>query len=273
MWRLGPDQFLVPLLGTNGSEGYNQPRQELPQTYWQSGHVDAIRTATIREQGSMSGARIRPLLIDAAYSCDIDSETDWQRTEWILASFDRPLVRPRMPDARFPDPIRLIVLDFDGVLTDNRVWVGEDGEEWVACNRSDGLGLDAVRRLGIGLFVISTEANPVVGARCRKLGLEYAQGVPDKAACLEGLVAQRGLDMAQVVYVGNDINDLPCMRLVGCAVAVADAHSDVLAEADVVLTRAGGHAAVRELCDRVCRHLGAFLTGSMQKDRAKFTSP
>src|SRR5262249_24807824 len=153
----------------------------LPQTYWQTGHVDAIRTTTILDKASMTGTRIKPLFIDAAYAGDIDSEGDWQRTEQMLASFDRPLVRPQLSpgvaEPRFADAVRLMVLDFDGVLTDNRVWVGEDGEEWVACNRSDGVGLEAVRRLGVELLVISTESNPVVGARCRKLGLEYLQGI------------------------------------------------------------------------------------------------
>ena len=142
-------------------------------------------------------------------------------------------------------------------MTDNRVWVGSDGDEWVACNRSDGLGLERLRRLGVGLFVISAEEHPVVGARCRKLGLEYAQGVSDKATCLRELLARRRIDLTQVVYVGNDINDLACMRIVGCGVAVADAHHDVLAEADLVLAQSGGHGAVRELCDRVSAHLAS----------------
>jgi N-acylneuraminate cytidylyltransferase len=154
-----------------------------------------------------------------------------------------------------PDEVGLVVFDFDGVLTDNRVWVSSSGDEWVACNRSDGLGLERLRRLGVELFVMSTEANPVVGARCDKLGLPYQQNVSDKAGCLRELLARRGMDAAQVIYVGNDINDLACMRLVGCGVAVADAHPDVLVEADVVLTRRGGHGAVREACDRVSAHI------------------
>jgi CMP-N-acetylneuraminic acid synthetase len=152
MWRLQADGAMVPLLDTEGPEPYNQPRQQLPATYWQTGHVDAIRTATIRERASMSGARTKALVIDGAYTCDIDTEADWQRTEWTLAHFDRPLVLPRTAHARLPDDIRLIVFDFDGVMTDNRVWVSAHGDEWVACNRSDGLGLERLRRLGVGLM-------------------------------------------------------------------------------------------------------------------------
>ena len=249
MWRLQPDGTLAPLLATD-EEAYNRPRQVLPQTYWQTGHVDAIRSCVINERGSMSGSRIGALVLDPVYGCDIDSEADWKRTEWLLDHLDRAVVRPgnRRP---FPEDLRLVVFDFDGVMTDNRVWVGQHGDEWVACNRSDGLGLDKLRELGLECFVLSTETNPVVAARCRKLGLAFEHGVPDKADRLRRLLCERGLTPSQVVYVGNDINDIGCLRLAGCGVVVADAHPDAVRAADIVLTRAGGHGAVRELCDRL----------------------
>jgi YrbI family 3-deoxy-D-manno-octulosonate 8-phosphate phosphatase len=250
MWRLQPDGMMVPLLAAAGSEAYNRPRQELPPTYWQTGHVDAFRTRVIRQHGSMSGSRMRPLVLDPAYACDIDAEADWTRTEWLLARFDRPLIRPgaRRP---LPDDLRLVVFDFDGVMTDNRVWVSEQGDEWVACNRSDGLGLEALHRLGVECLVLSTETNPVVAARCRKLKLACEHGVADKADRLRRLIAERGLTPAQIVYVGNDVNDIGCLRLAGCGVVVADAHPEARRAADIALTRAGGHGAVRELCDRL----------------------
>jgi N-acylneuraminate cytidylyltransferase len=199
----------------------------------------------------MSGNRIRALVVDPAYACDIDTEADWRRAEWLLGHLDRPIVRPAGHRRPFPLTPRLIVFDFDGVMTDNRVWVGEQGNELVACNRSDGLGLAMLQRLGLDLFVLSTETNPVVGSRCRKLALPYEQGVPDKGDRLRTLLRERGIAPSDVIYIGNDINDLDCMRLVGCGVAVADAHPDVLRVADVTLTCAGGHGAVRELCDRL----------------------
>lgn len=260
MWCLQADGVMVPLLEIDGRESYNAPRQQLPIAYWQTGHVDAIRTATILEKASMSGTRIKPLVIDAAYACDIDTETDWQRTEWMLAHFDQPIVRPRSRETRFPDDLRLIVFDFDGVMTDNRVWVTGSGQEWVAVNRSDGLGLEQLRATGVELFVLSTETDPIVGARCRKLRLDYEQGISDKVTRLRELLAVRGIEPAQVVYVGNDVNDLACIRFVGCGVAVADAHPEVLREADMVLTRSGGHGAVRELCDRVRAHFSVRAT-------------
>lgn len=258
MWRIQPDGAMAPLLAGEGVEPFNSPRQELPTTYWQTGHVDAIRTATILRQRSMTGSRILPLVIDPAYTCDIDDERDWRITELALERFHQSMVVPRShagtqagTQAGLPEDLRLIVFDFDGVMTDNRVWTAQDGEEWVACSRSDGLGITLLRQHGIDALVLSTEENPVVGRRCAKLGLPFEQSVPDKGRRLRALLAERGIAPSQVVYVGNDVNDLECMRLCGCAVAVADAHRDVLREADLVLDSRGGHGAVRELCDRV----------------------
>src|SRR5262249_25597802 len=155
------------------------------------------------------GERIQALVLDDAYACDIDTETDWRRAEWLLEHLDRPVVRPAARGS-FPENPRLVVFDFDGVMTDNRVWVGENGDEWVACNRSDGIGLERLRQLGLALFVLSTEPNPVVASRCRKLCLPFEQGVRDKAGRLRSLLQERGLAASDVVYVGNDINDIEC---------------------------------------------------------------
>jgi N-acylneuraminate cytidylyltransferase len=146
---------------------------------------------------------------------------------------------------------QLVVFDFDGVVTDNAVWVSEDGTESVRCDRSDGLGLQMLTKVGVPVLVLSTERNPVVAARCAKLGLPVEQGVPDKGARLLEILADRSIDASEVLYVGNDVNDASCLELVGTAVVVADAHPDVHDLADLVLSRMGGHGAVRELCDRL----------------------
>lgn len=262
MWHIQDDGSMRPLLDTEFEEPYNMPRQKLPPTYWQTGHIDAIRYATIMAQGSMTGQHIRSLVLDARYTIDIDTERDWERAEWMLERLELPFTRPGTELPALSKDIRLLVLDFDGVLTDNRVWVNQDGHELVSFDRSDGTGLSLVQRRGIELFVLSSEPNPVVGARCRKLKLACQQGVKNKEAVLRAMVRERDLDWSQIVYVGNDINDLDCMRLAGCGVAVADAHPTVLAEADLILTRPGGHGAVRELCDRILEHLQRRKNGA-----------
>lgn len=147
--------------------------------------------------------------------------------------------------------IRLVVFDFDGVFTDNRVLVGEDGREYVFCNRADGLGLANLRQRGIDCIVLSTETNPVVAKRCEKLRLECFQGCADKWETLTEILWRRKIDPAQVGFVGNDINDLACMENAGVAIGVADAAPEIKAIAHLVTSRRGGEGAVREVCDLV----------------------
>ena len=255
MWRVNDQGQLKPLLElVDLKEAYNAPRQALPQTYWQTGHIDAIRVATILNKASLSGDVIYPLLMDPHYAIDIDTLRDWQRAEWIISQGDLPMVHPGNNKRALPSQVDLLVLDFDGVMTDDRVWVNQEGGETVAANRRDGLGIAMLRKLGIPMLVLSTETNPIVSARCRKLELPAIQGVADKANALRSLLVERQLDPQHVVYLGNDVNDLPCFSLVGCAIAVADAHPDVIAQADLVLSHRGGHGAVRELCDRILQN-------------------
>lgn len=146
-----------------------------------------------------------------------------------------------------------MVFDFDGVFTDNRVLVGEDGSEYVFCNRADGLGLANLQQNGIDCIVLSTETNPVVARRCEKLKLECFQGCADKGEVLEEILRRKKIDSARVGYVGNDINDLDCMKNVGVAICVADAAPEIRALAHWITSRRGGEGAVREICDLVIR--------------------
>lgn len=145
--------------------------------------------------------------------------------------------------------IRLIVFDFDGVFTDNMVYVSQDGSEAVRCSRSDGIGLRKLERAGIQKVVISTETNPVVSLRCRKLGIRCVQGCEDKRLALETIIQELGLVLEQVAFVGNDVNDLSCLTSVGLPIVVQDAHSDVIPSARYRTKAFGGSGAVREICD------------------------
>lgn len=256
MWKLGADGRMQPLLAVQGlAEPYNAPRQALPPTYWQTGHIDAIRAATILQKGSLSGDVIWPLMIDPRYTVDIDTLNDWQRAEWLVTQGGLDLVTPGAKKRPLPERVELLVFDFDGVFTDNRVWVDETGRESVAANRSDSHILSKMRAAGIDMLVISTEINPVVSARCAKMKLPVIQGVDDKASLLQKMLVDRQVNPASVVYLGNDINDVPCFPLVGCAVVVADALPEALRQADFVLERPGGHGAVRELCDLILHRI------------------
>ncbi|QGY39530.1 HAD hydrolase family protein [Pseudodesulfovibrio cashew] len=147
------------------------------------------------------------------------------------------------------DAVKLVVYDFDGVMTDNLVHVREDGVESVSANRSDGLGVGMIRKLGISQCILSTETNPVVKSRAAKIGIPAAGSVSDKGSAIIGLASEYGVSLAEVLYMGNDVNDADAMGLCGFKVAPADAHPSILALADYVTEAAGGHGAVRELAD------------------------
>jgi 3-deoxy-D-manno-octulosonate 8-phosphate phosphatase (KDO 8-P phosphatase) len=143
------------------------------------------------------------------------------------------------------------VFDFDGVFTDNRVWVNEQGDETLAFSRSDGLGLRRLEEVGVRPLIVSLERNPIVGARAKKLRVDYLQGIEDKLAVLRERTRELGIALDETAYVGNDINDAECLRAVGVPVVPADAWPEVKPLARWVLTRAGGTGCVREFCDAV----------------------
>jgi YrbI family 3-deoxy-D-manno-octulosonate 8-phosphate phosphatase len=259
MWRFaGEGQPMKPLLEVEGiAEPYNAPRQILPPVYWQTGHIDAIRVLTIRQQKSLTGDVIYPLVIDPRYTVDIDTLSDWATYE-ALANSGLEMVTPGATFAGkrpMPQKIDLIICDFDGVITDNRVWVDQDGTEFVAAYRSDSIGVQALRTIGVEVMILSSEPNRVVEARARKMGVQVVHGVGihDKGRVMRDILEQKNLRAENVVYVGNDVNDLPCFEVAGWSVAVADAYPEVIRAADHVLSKPGGHGALRELCDLVLK--------------------
>jgi len=159
--------------------------------------------------------------------------------------------------------IRLVAFDFDGVFTDNAVYVFQDGSEAVRCSRGDGIGLRKLEKLGIDAIVVSTETNPIVSVRCNKLAIDCVQGCEDKRARLEEIAAERRLDLAQVAFVGNDVNDLSCLACVGLPIAVRDAHPEIHDSAAYRTRSEGGRGAVREVCDLFER---AFASASPEDD-------
>jgi len=147
--------------------------------------------------------------------------------------------------------LKLLVLDFDGVLTDNKVIVSEDGKESVSCWRGDGIGIQEIYKLGIKTIVISSEVNHVLSISCKKLGVDCYQCHDRKILELERQLFLNECHSDQVIYVGNDINDLECMKFVGLSVSVADGHDSIKKIADYVTEKKGGMGAVREVCDLI----------------------
>lgn len=162
------------------------------------------------------------------------------------------LISPDHEDfARRATRVRLLGIDFDGVMTDNMVYLFEDGREAVKCSRLEGYGLRRAAATGVHCFILSTEENLVVTRRASKLKIECIQNCPDKVDAFGVMLKKHSLSMEEAAFIGNDVNDLELLKLVGLPVVVADAHEDLNA-LDVFRTRRkGGEGAVRELCDAI----------------------
>jgi len=254
MWRINENGEMKSLLSVEGiAEPYNAPRQKLPPVYWQTGHIDVIRPQVILEKNSMSGEVVLPVHIDPVFAVDIDNLMDWARYEWLVREQDLDMVHPGYRPRPWPETVSLVVFDFDGVMTDNRVFVDQHGVESVAANRGDGMGVEMLLEAGFKAVIISTETNPVVAARARKMKLPYFHGIGDKASTLKAYLDKESVPAEETIYIGNDVNDLSCFPVVACAVAVADAVAEVRRKADQVLSLPGGHGAVREVCDILLR--------------------
>lgn len=147
--------------------------------------------------------------------------------------------------------LEAIIFDFDGVLTDNQVYVGQNGEEWVRCNRGDGLGFDILKNTHLKLFILSSETNPVVSQRGDKLKIPVYQGTKNKKSVLESLAREEKFELSQTLFVGNDINDFYAMKACGFSACPADSHRKILKIATFPLKCRGGKGVVREIIENI----------------------
>jgi N-acylneuraminate cytidylyltransferase len=155
----------------------------------------------------------------------------------------------KIPSRQTLSQIKAVVFDFDGVFTDNRVIVSTTGEEFVVCDRGDGMGTNLLAAAGIKMLILSKEKNAVVTSRGKKLNIEVIQGCDDKLPELIKWLQKNNVDAKQAAYIGNDINDLECLGHVEVAVIPADAHHSVIETATWILQHNGGRGAIREFAD------------------------
>jgi len=165
----------------------------------------------------------------------------------------RELLKKQKYDV-LPENLKAVVFDFDGVMTDNKVYLNEEGVESVCCDRGDGMGISQLLHAGYRLAVMSTETNSVVKKRCKKLGIECFNSLGDsKSETLKTWCVSNKIDLKDIVFVGNDINDMESMKISACAVVPADANELVKPLAHLILNNRGGQGAVRELCDLILK--------------------
>jgi YrbI family 3-deoxy-D-manno-octulosonate 8-phosphate phosphatase len=255
LWRHGADG----MTGINHDPVRRPRRQDRAPEYLETGAFYVLDAAGFRVARHRFFGRTGVALVEERHALEIDT------TEQLrIANAIAPLVSPAVQL-----DVDALVTDFDGVHTDDSVLVGQDGSEFVTVTRGDGMGIGLLRHAGVPVLILSTESNAVVGARAAKLGVEVRQGVADKAAVLLAWTQARSLDLDRVAYLGNDVNDLPCLDLVGWPIAVPDAHPRVLAAARLVLGNPGGRGAVREVAERIlaARECSARTTSTANTTR------
>ncbi|MFG2920708.1 cytidylyltransferase domain-containing protein [Streptomyces sp. NPDC048305] len=226
--------------GVNHDKAVRPRRQDRPQDYLETGAAYAMDVEGFRTHRHRFFGHTALVPTDPARVLEIDDPHDLARARALAPLLD-PSPLPTLTD------IDAIVLDFDGTQTDDRVLIDSDGREIVAVHRGDGLGIAALRRTGVPILILSTEQNPVVAARARKLQVPVLHGIDRKDLALKQWCEEQSVAPDRVLYVGNDVNDLACFGLAGWPVAVANAHDSVRAAARAVTTNPGGSGAIREI--------------------------
>jgi len=229
--------------GVNHDKAYRPRRQDRPQDFLETGAAYAMDAAGFRTHNHRFFGRTELVRTDPARVLEIDDPHDLARARALAPLFDAERAGGLPTGAE----VDAVVIDFDGTQTDDRVMIDQDGREFVSVHRGDGLGIAALRRSGKKLLILSTEQNPVVAARARKLKIPVLHGIDRKDLALKQWCEEQGIAPERVLYAGNDVNDLPCFALVGWPVAVASAHDVVRGAARAVTTTAGGDGAIREI--------------------------
>jgi N-acylneuraminate cytidylyltransferase len=228
--------------GVNHDASFRPRRQDREPHYLETGAFYVLNTAGFESAKFRFFGKVGIEVVPESSAIEIDN-----REQLALA---QSMAESVQVDAT-PLHAKALVMDFDGVHTDDHAYVTADGVESVRVSRSDGLGVSRLRDINFPMLILSKETNPIVTTRGNKLGIETIQGIDDKLPVLKDWAAKKGLNLADIAYIGNDVNDLPCLEAVGYPVSPADGRPEVKAIATIVTTRKGGRGAIREIADRI----------------------
>ncbi len=217
-----------------------QRRQDMVKQFRENGAIYVMRTAAFLEQRNRFCGFAKPVYVEFS-SLEIDNYEDL-----IIAN---AMCAFRTERSRPFAYIAALVMDFDGVHTDDKVHVNQNGEESVVCSRSDGMGVEILRDAGIKMLILSKETNPVVAVRAEKLKIPVLQCCENKKDALAAWLREQGIEAHNVAYIGNDVNDLGCVGFVGWSCCPSDAHQVVRHTVDYVAAHAGGDGAIREIAE------------------------
>jgi len=233
--------------GINHQGGLRQRRQDINvKQYLETGAIYAFKTSKFLTEKTRFCGKVAIWDQINKLNIEIDTPIDFEIAKAIQATKKSSDLKKLLPKK-----IQAIVFDFDGVFTDDTVITNSEGIEGIKCSRSDGMGIGLLHQLGIKMLVLSKEKNQVVRKRCQKLKLECFQGVDNKISYLSKWLKNQGINPINVIYIGNDINDIDCLKYVGCPSAPNNHHPDISQYIKLRLTKNGGEGAVRELCDLV----------------------
>jgi len=195
-------------VGINHDKRFRPLRQDREKQFLETGAVYVMRTQGFKEARHRFFGKTAIYVMPPERCLEIDEPVDFSIAEVLMREHQK-----QGNVKTLPDPVTALVLDFDGVFTDNRVIVFQDGREAIICNRGDGMGLSRLRKAGLPILVLTSEKNPVVQSRCDKLKISCLQGIEDKREALRDWLGERKIDPKGVVYIGNDINDLSCLNV------------------------------------------------------------
>jgi len=219
-------------------------RQDRPPYLLENGSIYIFKNTFFQRSSNRLGGRLVTFNQPFWKSLEIDDAESFGLCELVFAN---RLLQKSI--SLLPKRPKLIVYDFDGVMTNNRALITETGVEAVWINRSDGWAIESLRKAGIRQLIISTEKNPVVSARAKKLQIEVIQGTNDKIKTLQKICSSAKIPLSKVLFIGNDLNDLPAIKKVGLAIAPQDGHPEVLKNCHFVTRAKGGEGVVREIAE------------------------
>ena len=240
LWERSGDDAI----GVNHDRAFRQRRQDREPHFEETGAFYGMDAAGFAESGFRFFGRVGIVEVEQSTAFDVDTPADLEIAR-SLAS-----LAPSLPGIDF-SAVQAVVTDFDGVHTNDRAILDQNGHEAVTVSRSDGIGVELLRKLGLPVLVISKERNPEVTSRAHKLRVDVAQGIDDKWPRLQEWAKSQHIEPTAIAYIGNGVNDLGCMEAVGFPAAVSDAHPDVIAAARIRLERCGGDGAVWELANLI----------------------
>jgi N-acylneuraminate cytidylyltransferase len=242
LWRLDAQGYGVGI--NHNDREQRRRRQDLPPQYCESGAIYCVRLDPFLDTGQRFCGSVALYPVDHP-PIEIDTLQDFALCSQIAQMGGHNEV----PSERL-EKVKAIVMDFDGVHTDNLVITDQNGIESVRTSRGDGMGISALRDSGrYQMMILSKERNPVVIKRAEKLKLEVYHNVDDKVGALNDWLAKRGLGWADLLYVGNDINDHSAMVEAGLSACPSDSHPSILGIADWILPLPGGKGALRSMSD------------------------